>query len=120
MNVEKLKTFLDSLVAEEDQDFLVEISQRANKRRRGVYIPKGNVIRVYGGVRQESIWLIMVGLHELAHHLNYKRYRDSWRRLRQAGKRVPYHGRVFSNTMKRLVGQFNSPIWQGFGRYDHL
>ena len=115
MKSQKLKQILDSLVAEQDRDFLVEINGRTYKRVSGVYFPKQKVIRVYGGVRQESIWAIMVGIHELAHHLDNKACCDSWNRLWQEGKRRPFHGSVFRQTMGGLIREFNARYSQVLG-----
>lgn len=107
MTAEKLKLILDSLVAKEDRDFTVEIMDRVHKRIRGFYLHKRRIIRVYGGERQDFIRLIMVGIHETAHHLDYKSNGDCWYSLRHAGKRIPRHGRDFKNAMDNLVGLFN-------------
>jgi len=107
MTSAQLKTFLDSLVTEQDRDFAVEIRQRAHKRTRGVYIGKGKIIRIYGGVQQQSLWLILIGIHELAHHLNYKTCREEWYGLWRAGRRVPHHGKVFKTTVACLIRRFN-------------
>lgn len=107
MNSEKLKMFLDSLVDAEDRDFAVEIRNKKLSRRLGMYIHRQKKIVVYGGQDQNSLYFVCVGLHELAHHIDWKKHGDWHRSLWYQGKRIPRHGKSFTSALEKLVGEWN-------------
>jgi hypothetical protein len=112
MTSEKLKIILDSLVTKEERDFRVRISRRKTTRRMALYHSRNREIVIFNGqqssqTKEESLKMLSLGLHELAHHIDHKANKHVWYALWLSGRRRSLHGTSFVKTLDSLIGRFN-------------
>ena len=107
MTASNMKIFLDSFVIEAERDFGVVFRRKKRKSCLGIYNNVQHRITIYqhsDGIAK----LITTGLHELAHHLLWKRKIIWLVDLLRNGKRRPTHGKEFRKILDQLVASFNS------------
>ena len=100
MTADKIKRLLDTFVEESERDFTVEILRRKTRRRVGSYKPRDRRILLYPNCAYANTryWAIVgVALHELAHHLVYKRH----------GPGYHTHGEEYWTLHNDLLAEFN-------------
>lgn len=102
-----IKTLLDSLVAPEERDFEIRFVRRPTRRVSGSYRYSTRTIKIVR--RNNDGWfdLIGTGLHELAHHLNFKRGQIEWRLGPSGQRRGQYHGAAFLGALVEVTQAFN-------------
>ncbi len=103
MTAALIKTFLDSFCEENERDFSVVLSKRSPRQLKGKYVIRKKLIVLYPKSSENPFELEQTALHELAHHLCWKRNEAQLLALRHQGKRLPRHGREFKDIYYDLL-----------------
>ncbi|MGH7826110.1 MAG: hypothetical protein ACREQ7_13165 [Candidatus Binatia bacterium] len=114
MTETELKNLLDSLVEENERDFVIVFIPRRTRRKHGSYRFDLRRIKVYEKALPDRIDLIATGLHELAHHLACLKKGDELMAILRDRKRFPSHGWLFKEMLTTLLDAFNSKYAEQF------
>ena len=102
-----VKALIDPLCNEDERDFRLIFSERRPRWLKGKYVIRRKLIVLYPRNCRQEFDLEATALHELTHHLVWKRNDADLNALFYQGKRVPRHGRVFKTILEELVREFN-------------
>ncbi|MFQ5683324.1 MAG: hypothetical protein ACE5HC_08645, partial [Candidatus Binatia bacterium] len=107
MQLATLNALLKSFCRQDsERDFQMVLSDRKPRNQRGLYRYKERTITLYPRTC-DAIEIYGAALHELAHHLLWKRHENSLQRRFHQGMTVPHHGKEFRKILDELLGTFN-------------